>query len=56
MGDRGHTERVARACLALDGLNEAATMALAEALTIGGAKTQVVQLLDKYIDEVGHWS
>jgi DNA-binding transcriptional activator of the SARP family len=47
------TERAARACLALDPLNEEATMALAEILAVGGAKSQGLGLLDRYIAEVG---
>ena len=53
VGDWGRAERAARACLAIDPLNEAATMVMAEALTVGGAKTQAVRLLDTYIAEVG---
>ena len=53
VGDWDRAERAARACLALDPLNEAATMVMAEALTVGGAKTQAVRLLNTYIAEVG---
>jgi len=47
------TERTARACLALDPLNEEATLALAEALAIGGSKAAAVKLLEEYSSEVG---
>jgi DNA-binding SARP family transcriptional activator len=47
------TERCARACLSIDPLNEAATLALAEALAVGGAKNQAVALLDGYNHQVG---
>jgi DNA-binding SARP family transcriptional activator len=47
------TERAARACLALDPLNEEATQALAEILAVGGAKAQALALLDRYMHEVG---
>jgi DNA-binding SARP family transcriptional activator len=45
-------ERAARACLALDPLNEEATFGLAEALAYGGAKTQALMLLEVYAKEV----
>jgi len=54
VGDWTRTERAARACLGLDPLNEEATLALAEALAMAGAKTQAICLLDRYADEVGH--
>ncbi|HMA23889.1 MAG TPA: AAA family ATPase, partial [Gemmatimonadaceae bacterium] len=47
------TEQAARACLALDPLNEEATIALAEILAVGGAKAQAIGLLDRYMNEVG---
>src|SRR4029079_1281960 len=52
-GDWEHTEWVARACLALDPVNEEATLALAEMLTLAGAKAAAVQLLDEYMEDVG---
>jgi DNA-binding SARP family transcriptional activator/tetratricopeptide (TPR) repeat protein len=52
-GDWMMTERAARACLALDPLNEEATLALAEILAVGGAKAQALGLLDRYLEEVG---
>lgn len=51
-GDWPQAERAARACLALDPLNEEATLGLAEMLAIGGAKVAAVRLLDRYIREV----
>lgn len=46
-------EPIAAACLALDPLNEEATLALAESLALNGQKSRAVQLLDAYIEEVG---
>ena len=53
VADWGTTERASRACLALDPLNEEATLALAEMLALGGAKAQAVKLLDDYVRDVG---
>jgi DNA-binding SARP family transcriptional activator len=50
------TERSARACLALDPLNEEATLVLAEVLALSGAKARAVKLLDAYMGEVGRIS
>jgi DNA-binding SARP family transcriptional activator len=52
-GDWATTARAARACLALDPLNEEATLALAETLAMCGSKASAVELLDRYIKEVG---
>ena len=46
-------ERYARACLAIDPLNEEATLALAEALALSGSKAAGVKVLDDYLAEVG---
>lgn len=46
-------DAVARACLALDPLNEEATLAAAESLAITGAKAKALSLLDNYLDEIG---
>ncbi|HUX33306.1 MAG TPA: AAA family ATPase [Gemmatimonadaceae bacterium] len=46
-------EPIASACLALDPLNEEATLALAESLALNGQKARAVQLLDAYIEEIG---
>lgn len=46
-------QRAARACIGLDPWNERATFALAELLAIGGSKASALQLLDRYIAEVG---
>ncbi|HYD53983.1 MAG TPA: hypothetical protein VEA99_15210, partial [Gemmatimonadaceae bacterium] len=46
-------ERTARACLAIDPLNEEATLGLAEVLAIAGSKVKAVRLLDEYIAEAG---
>ncbi|MHB1864124.1 MAG: AAA family ATPase, partial [Gemmatimonadaceae bacterium] len=47
-------EPIARACLAMDPLNEEATLALAESLALSGRKASAVQLLDSYLEELGH--
>jgi DNA-binding SARP family transcriptional activator len=46
-------ERMARACLRLDPYNEDATFAMAEVTALGGAKTEALSLLDRYIAAVG---
>ncbi len=46
------TEPIARACLALDPLNEEATLALAESMALNGQKANAVRLLDEYLEEV----
>ena len=48
-----HAERLARACLGLDTWNERATFALAEIVAIAGSKANALQLIDRYIAEVG---
>ena len=45
--------KFAHACLGLDPLNEAATLAAAESLAATGAKTDAIHLLDRYLDDVG---
>jgi DNA-binding SARP family transcriptional activator len=52
-GNWSTTEGAARGCLALDPLNEEATIALAEMLALGGAKAQAVRLLDKFAEDLG---
>ncbi len=56
LGEWIATERAARACLALDPLNEEATLVLAEMLALSGAKASAVKLLDTYMGEVGQIS
>ncbi len=46
-------ERLSRACLGLDTWNERATFALAEIVALGGSKANALQLIDRYIAEVG---
>jgi DNA-binding SARP family transcriptional activator/tetratricopeptide (TPR) repeat protein len=46
-------EAQARACLALDPLNEEATLAAAEALAAAGSKADAVSMLDQYLEDVG---
>ena len=45
-------ERFARACLAIDPLNEEATLGLAEALALSGSKAAGVKVLEAYLNEV----
>ncbi len=52
-GDWERVELAARACLALDPLNEEAVLVLAEMLALAGAKAQAVVLLDDYLEEIG---
>src|ERR1051325_1378452 len=47
------TTEIASACLALDPLNEEATLAEAESLVMSGSKAAAVDLLNNYIAEVG---
>jgi DNA-binding SARP family transcriptional activator len=44
---------IARAVLALDPLNEEATLAAAESMAMSGAKAQALAFLDAYLDEIG---
>jgi DNA-binding SARP family transcriptional activator len=53
VGDWSAAERIARACLTLDPLNEEATLGLAESLAISGSKAAAVKLLEDYTSEVG---
>ncbi len=43
----------ARRCLAVDPLNEEATLAHAEAIAMSGSKTQALKIIDQYLDELG---
>ncbi len=51
--DWPRTERIARACLGLDALNEEATLVLAENLALTGAKSEAVGMLDKLMVDLG---
>lgn len=46
-------ERIAYACLALDPLNEEATLTVAEAAALSGSKSKALKLLDRYLAELG---
>src|SRR5579883_1065013 len=46
-------EQSARACLQLDPLNEEATLSLAEAAALSGSKAAAVQILDRFVGELG---
>jgi DNA-binding SARP family transcriptional activator/tetratricopeptide (TPR) repeat protein len=52
-GDWLTCDRFARQCLKLDPFNESAVLAQAEASAMRGAKTQAIQILDRYLVEVG---
>lgn len=52
-GRWSEVETLARNCLKLDPLNEEATLALAEATALTGAKTRAVAMLDAYVAELG---
>ena len=43
----------ARRCLEADPLNEEATLAHAEAVAMSGSKAQALQIIDRYLDELG---
>jgi DNA-binding SARP family transcriptional activator len=48
-----NAELMARACLALDPLNEEATLVLAESIAVLGSKSEAVGLLDRLITDLG---
>jgi DNA-binding SARP family transcriptional activator/tetratricopeptide (TPR) repeat protein len=52
-GEWVHVERLARQCLAIDPLNEEATLALAEAAALHGGKAEALGILDRYLREMG---
>jgi DNA-binding SARP family transcriptional activator/tetratricopeptide (TPR) repeat protein len=52
-GDWLTCDKFARQCLKLDPFNESAVLAQAEASAVRGAKTQAIQILDRYLAEVG---
>jgi DNA-binding SARP family transcriptional activator len=52
-GEWAHVERLAHLCLAIDPLNEDATLALAEAAALHGGKAEAMSILDRYLREMG---
>ncbi len=52
-GDWLSCDKFARQCLKLDPFNESAVLAQAEASAMRGAKTQAIQILDRYLLDVG---
>jgi len=52
-GDWVTCDRFARQCLKLDPFNESAVLAQAEASAMRGGKTQAIQILDRYLVDVG---
>ena len=52
-GRWSRVEDLARLCLAIDPLNEQATLARAEAFAMSGAKSTALRTLDAYVDDLG---
>jgi DNA-binding SARP family transcriptional activator len=52
-GEWADVERLAHRCLAIDPLNEDATLALAEAAALHGGKVEAMGILDRYLREMG---
>ena len=52
-GEWADVERLAHRCLAIDPLNEEATLALAEAAALHGGKAEAIGILDRYLREMG---
>jgi DNA-binding SARP family transcriptional activator len=52
-GRWSHVDEWARRCLDVDPLNEEATLAHAEAIAMSGSKAQALQIIDRYLDELG---
>jgi DNA-binding SARP family transcriptional activator len=52
-GEWADVERLAHQCLAIDPLNEDATLALAEAAALHGGKVEAMGILDRYLREMG---
>jgi DNA-binding SARP family transcriptional activator/tetratricopeptide (TPR) repeat protein len=52
-GDWSACDRFARQCRKLDPFNESAVLAQAEASAMRGAKTQAIEILDRYLVDVG---
>ena len=52
-GDWRTVDLLARRCIALDPLNEEATLALAESAAMHGSKAEALATLDRYLKEIG---
>ena len=52
-GEWADVERLAHQCLAIDPLNEDATLALAEGAALHGGKAEAMGILDRYLREMG---
>ncbi len=52
-GEWRRAEPLAMRCLAIDPLNEEATLVLAEATAIGGNKVMALAIIDRYLREIG---
>jgi DNA-binding SARP family transcriptional activator len=52
-GEWRRAERLAMHCLAIDPLNEEATLVLAEAAALSGSKTMALGILDRYLRDIG---
>jgi DNA-binding SARP family transcriptional activator len=53
ISDRPRCERIARVALRLDPFNRDATLALAQMLALGGARSEANRILERYAAEVG---
>jgi len=52
-GEWRHAEPLAMRCLAIDPLNEEATLVLAEAAALNGSKVKALAILDRYLRDIG---
>lgn len=52
-GQWDDVDGLARECLRIDPLNEEATLAVAEAAAMSGAKTEALAILDRYMADIG---
>lgn len=52
-GRWNHVDEWAQRCLEVDPLNEEATLAHAEAVAMSGSKALALQIIDRYLDELG---
>lgn len=52
-GEWRRAEPLSMRCLAIDSLNEQATLVLAEATALGGNKAKAVAIIDRYLHDIG---
>jgi tetratricopeptide (TPR) repeat protein len=53
VSDWNGAEKLAAMCLAMDPLNEEATLTCAEAAALGGSKTKALSILNHYLQDIG---